>query len=122
MKKIIVTGGLGFIGSNLIKLLLKKNYNVLNIDKVTYSSNFYNTQEFRKNSDYNFIKCDLNNKLKLNKIIFKYKPICIFNLAAETHVDRSIDGPESFIKSNILGVFNLLEIFRKYSKKIKKLD
>jgi dTDP-glucose 4,6-dehydratase len=120
MKKIIVTGGLGFIGSNLIKLLLKKNYNVLNIDKVTYSSNFYNTQEFRKNSDYNFIKCDLNNKLKLNKIIFKYKPICIFNLAAETHVDRSIDGPESFIKSNILGVFNLLEIFRKYSKKNKK--
>jgi dTDP-glucose 4,6-dehydratase len=117
MKKIIVTGGLGFIGSNLIELLLKKNFNVINIDKVTYSSNFYNTQDFSKNTRYRFIKCDLNNKSKLNKIIFKYKPICIFNLAAETHVDRSIDGPESFIKSNILGVFNLLEIFRKFSKK-----
>ena len=119
MKKIIVTGGLGFIGSNLIELLLKKNYSIINIDKITYSSNFYNTLEFIKNSKYKFIKCDLNNRSKLNKIIFKYKPACIFNLAAETHVDRSIDGPESFIKSNILGVFNLLEIFRKYSKKNK---
>jgi dTDP-glucose 4,6-dehydratase len=120
MKKIIVTGGLGFIGSNLIKLLIEKKFSVINIDKITYSSNFYNTKEFLRSSSYKFIKCDLNNKSKLNKIIFKYKPICIFNLAAETHVDRSIDGPESFIKSNIVGVFNLLEIFRKYSKKNKK--
>jgi len=120
MKKIIVTGGLGFIGSNLIELLIKKKFNVINIDKVTYSSNFYNTKDFSKNVHYKFIKCDLNNKSKLSKIIFLHKPLCIFNLAAETHVDRSIDGPESFIKSNILGVFNLLEIFRKYSKKNKK--
>ena len=120
MKKIIVTGGLGFIGSNLIELLIKKKFNVINIDKVTYSSNFYNTKGFSKNIHYKFIKCDLNNKSKLSKIIFLHKPLCIFNLAAETHVDRSIDGPESFIKSNILGVFNLLEIFRKYSKKNKK--
>ena len=120
MKKIIVTGGLGFIGSNLINLLLKKNYFIVNIDKVTYSSNFYNTHEFSKNSKYKFIKCDLNNKNKISKIIFRYKPVCIFNLAAETHVDRSIDGPENFIKSNILGVFNLLEIFKKFSNKNKK--
>jgi len=120
MNKIIVTGGLGFIGSNLIELLIKKNYSVINIDKVTYSSNFYNTLEFIKNSNYKFIKCDLNNRSKLNEIIFKYKPVCIFNLAAETHVDRSIDAPESFIKSNILGVFNLLEVFKKYSKTYKK--
>ncbi len=120
MKKILVTGGLGFIGSNLIELLLKKNYSVINIDKVTYSSNFYNTQEFLKSSSYKFIKCDLNNKSKLSEIIFKYRPICIFNLAAETHVDRSIDDPAAFIKSNILGVFNLLEIFKRYSKKNKK--
>jgi dTDP-glucose 4,6-dehydratase len=120
MKKIIVTGGLGFIGSNLIELLLKKKFTVINIDKVTYSSNFYNTKNFSNAVRYKFIKCDLNNKSKLSKIIFLHKPLCIFNLAAETHVDRSIDGPESFIKSNILGVFNLLEIFRKYSKKNKK--
>ena len=120
MNKIIVTGGLGFIGSNLIELLLRKNFTVINIDKVTYSSNFYNTQDFLKNKHYKFIKCDLSNKPKLSKIVFMHKPVCIFNLAAETHVDRSIDGPESFIKSNILGVFNLLEIFRKFTKKNKK--
>ena len=120
MHNIIVTGGLGFIGSNLIELLIHKKFNVINIDKVTYSSNFYNTKEYTKDKNYKFIKCDLNNRSKLSKIIFKYKPACIFNLAAETHVDRSIDGPESFIQSNILGVFILLEVFRKYSKINKK--
>jgi dTDP-glucose 4,6-dehydratase len=116
MKKIIVTGGLGFIGSNLIELLLKKNYYVINIDKITYSSNFYNTKEFIKNRNYKFIKCDINSK-KLEKILNKYKPNGIFNLAAETHVDRSIDGPKIFIESNIVGVFNILEIFKKFTKK-----
>ena len=120
MQNIIVTGGLGFIGSNLIELLLHKKFKVINIDKITYSSNFYNTQDYTKNSNYRFIKCDLNDKIKLSKIIFKYKPKGIFNLAAETHVDRSIDNPKNFINSNILGVFNLLEIFRKFSKINKK--
>ena len=120
MRKIIVTGGLGFIGSNLIELLLQKKFKVINIDKITYSSNFYNTKEFVKNSNYKFIKCDLNNKKKIKKIIFEFKPDGIFNLAAETHVDRSIDGPESFINSNIIGIFNLLEIFREYIKANKK--
>ena len=119
MKKIIVTGGLGFIGSNLIDLLISKNYYVINIDKVTYSSNFYNTKEFKRNKNYTFIKCDIVSP-KLGKIINKINPIGIFNLAAETHVDRSIDSPDSFIKSNIVGVFNLLEIFRKFSKRNKK--
>ena len=116
MNKIIVTGGLGFIGSNLIELLLSKNYYVINIDKVTYSSNFYNTNDFKNNKKYKFIKCDINDK-KIEKIFNKYKPIGIFNLAAETHVDRSIDSPKSFIESNILGVYNILEIFKKFSKK-----
>ena len=120
MKKIIVTGGLGFIGSNLIELLLKKKFKVLNIDNKSYSSNTYNTKSYYKYLNYAFQECDLNNQTKLNKIIFQYKPICIFNLAAETHVDRSIDSPKSFIKSNILGVFNLLEVFKKYSKKNKQ--
>ena len=108
MRKIIVTGGLGFIGSNLIDLLLKKNFFVINIDKVTYSSNFYNVKEFKKNKNYRFIRCDLNNVNKLRNIFKKFKPIGVFNLAAETHVDRSIDGPKKFIESNIFGVFNLI--------------
>ena len=118
MKKIIVTGGLGFIGSNLIELLLNKNYSVLNIDKVTYSSNFYNVKEFENSKKYKFIKLDINDK-NLIKILNTYKPSGIFNLAAETHVDRSIDNPKNFIKSNIVGVYNLLECFKEYSKKYK---
>ena len=116
-KNVIVTGGLGFIGSNLIKLLIKKKYFVINIDSVTYSSNFYNTKDFKDN--YKFIKCNINNK-NLKKIFFKYKPACIFNLAAETHVDRSIDSPDDFISSNINGVYNILECFKKYYTKYKK--
>ena len=118
-KRIIVTGGLGFIGSNLIDLLLKKNYQVINVDKITYSSNFYNIKEFKKNKNYKFIRCDISSK-KLEKIFNRYNPNGIFNLAAETHVDRSIDNPKSFINSNIIGVFNILEIFKKFSKKNKK--
>ena len=115
MKKVLVTGGLGFIGSNLIKLLLKKNYYVINLDKVSYSSNKYNVKEYDNNKNYKFIKLDINSK-KLTKIFKRYKPIGVFNLAAETHVDRSIDNPSNFIKSNILGTFNLLESFRRFYK------
>ena len=120
MQKIIVTGGLGFIGSNLIDLLLRQKFYVINVDKVSYSSNFHNVKEFEKNKNYRFEKCDLNNKVGLAKIINKYKPRGIFNLAAETHVDRSIDNPKTFIDSNIVGVFNLLEVFKNYVIKNKK--
>ena len=120
MQKVLVTGGLGFIGSNLVKLLLDKKYNVINIDKISYSSNFYNTKDFSRSRKYKFIKCDLKNQKKIEKILNKFKPNCIFNLAAETHVDRSIDSPKNFIDSNILGTFSLLECFRKYFYKYKK--
>ena len=120
MKKIIVTGGLGFIGSNLIDLLLKKNFFVINVDKATYSSNYYNVKEFKNSKKYKFIKLDIENK-KFENVLFKYKPHGIFNLAAETHVDRSIDNPDSFIQSNIVGVYNLLESFKKFSKKNKSI-
>ena len=118
MKKVIVTGGNGFIGSNLIIFLLKKKYFVINIDKMAHASNIYNTRNYKDSKNYKFIKLDIRNK-KLKAILFKFKPMGIFNLAAESHVDKSIDDPGIFIQSNIVGTSNLLEAFKDYSKKYK---
>jgi len=118
MKKAIVTGGNGFIGSNLIKFLLDKKYFVINIDKNKYSNGSYLLKD-RKGKNYKFFNLDINSA-KIFNILKKYKPEVIFNLAAETHVDRSIEKPKDFIHSNINGVFNILEQLRKYKKKIKK--
>jgi len=119
MKKIIITGGSGFIGSNLVSYFLKKKYFVINIDKLSYSGNNYSSYDLSK-KNYIFIKSDINKKNVIIKTLKKYNPSIVFNLAAETHVDRSIDNPEPFIKSNINGVFNLLESIRFYNKNFKK--
>ena len=118
MKKVVVTGGLGFIGSNLIDLLINKKYFVINIDKMAHASNIYNTRNYKDSKNYKFIKLDIRNK-KLKAILFKFKPMGIFNLAAESHVDKSIDDPGIFIQNNIVGLSNLLEAFKDYSKKYK---
>ena len=115
MKKLVVTGGLGFIGSNLIEILLKNNFYVINIDKATYSSNYYNIKEFSKSKKFKFLKYDIKDK-RVKNIFFKYKPEGIFNLAAETHIDRSIDDPGNIIQSNIVGTFNLLECLKEFSR------
>ncbi len=116
MKKILVTGGSGFIGSNLVDFLIRKKFFVINLDKLTYSSNIYKNH-LRNKKNYKLIKIDIINKKKITEIIKQYKPKVIFNLAAETHVDRSIDGPSNFINTNINGTFSLLEALRYLKKK-----
>jgi dTDP-glucose 4,6-dehydratase len=120
MKTVIVTGGLGFIGSNLINILNSKDYFIINIDKLSYASNLKNINSNIKN--YKFYKEDINNKNFIKNILNKYNPSIIYNLAAETHVDRSIDGPTNFINSNILGVFNILESIKNHKNKIKLIQ
>ncbi len=118
MKRFIVTGGYGFIGSNLIKLLIEKNYKILNIDKLSYAAQKYSLKDISK-KNYSFKKLDINNKNELVKIFKKFKPHGIFNLAADTHVDRSIDNSFNFIKNNIFGVYNLLEAIKNYKYKVR---
>ncbi len=120
--KIIVTGGSGFIGSHLVKFLIKKKHIVLNIDKISKYSVNESLYEIEKNKNYYFSKIDLQNFNKLNKSILNFKPNIIFNLAAESHVDRSISNPMDFVKSNINSTINLLESSRFYLNKNKELQ
>lgn len=119
-KTVLVTGGLGFIGSNLVLHLIKLNYFVIILDKKTYSSNLMNLKNIKR-SQFKLIISDINNKLEISKIFKKYNPIGVFNLAAETHVDRSIDNPEIFVKSNVNGVLVLLEQLKKYKKQNRNI-
>ncbi len=118
-KSIMITGGAGFIGSNFIRYLLNKSGfkgAILNVDKLTYSANLKNLEEIEKDYQgrYFFEKADICDKKALDRIFSSYEPDCIVHFAAESHVDRSIFGPEEFIKTNISGTFNLLELARKY--------
>ena len=113
---ILICGGAGFIGSHYVRSIIKSNNNVINLDLLTYAASKKNLSEFEKNINYKFIKEDIGNKKKMDLIINKFKPNLIINFAAETHVDRSIDNAEKFIKTNINGVYNLLEILRKLKK------
>ena len=119
-----VTGGCGFIGGALINKLLKDtNAKVVNIDKLSYASN-YLINDLHKDSNYHFFHGDINNRELISKIFNEFKPKYVLHLAAESHVDRSIDGPKAFIDSNILGTFNLLDLSLQYwnslENKIKK--
>jgi dTDP-glucose 4,6-dehydratase len=108
MSKIfLVTGGSGFIGSEAVRTLIKLGHRVYNFDKLTYASSEESLKGLSK-LNYNFLKGDIYNADQVKEVITKIKPNYILNFAAESHVDRSIDGPEDFIKTNIVGTFNLL--------------
>ncbi len=120
-KKIIVTGGAGFIGANLTNMALSKGYKVLVMDKLTYAGNKKSLN--LKDKNLIFKKIDICNKALVYKTIKDFKPNFIYHLAAESHVDRSIDSPDSFIKTNVLGTFNIIECIRELSrnKSFKKI-
>jgi len=114
-KKILITGGAGFIGSAVIRHIIKNsNHSVINIDKLTYAGNLESLTSVENNPRYFFEKVDICNSNEVSRIISKYQPDLLINLAAESHVDRSIDGPEKFIQTNIIGTYVLLEVVRKY--------
>ena len=113
--KILITGGAGFIGSSLVKYIIRNtNDVVINIDKLTYSGNQDSLKEVESDKNYFFEKIDICNRDSLSKVFLKYRPDAVMHLAAESHVDRSIDDPSAFISTNIIGTFNLLEETRSY--------
>ncbi len=120
MKKLLVTGGAGFIGSNFVRYMLNKykDYKIVNLDLLTYAGNIKSLDDIKNNPNYLFVQGDIADNKLVDKIVSENKIDVIINFAAESHVDRSITNPDIFIKTNVLGTQNLLEIAKKY--KIEK--
>ena len=113
--KLVVTGGAGFIGSAVIRLAIARGHSVLNIDKLTYAANLANLQSVDTHPNYTFAQADICDRAGISKLLAEFRPDAVINLAAESHVDRSIDGPADFIQTNINGTFALLEAVRDYA-------
>ncbi len=122
--KYLITGGYGFIGSNFIKCLLSEDTNayVHNIDCLTYASNLKNIEHIEDTSKYEFSKININNSKKIKSIFYKFRPDRIVHFAAESHVDNSIEKPENFIKTNILGTYNLLNIATEFYLSLNSIN
>ncbi len=115
MTTFFITGGAGFIGSAVIRHLVNNtDYNIVNIDKLTYAGNLESLEPILNSSNYTFEQIDICNKQELQRVFAQYQPDKIMHLAAESHVDRSIDGPSEFIQTNIVGTYNLLEAAKQY--------
>jgi dTDP-glucose 4,6-dehydratase len=119
-KTILVTGGAGFIGSALIRYIIKNTgHKVVNIDKLTYSGNLQSLESVEKDNNYSFQQVDICIERELLDVFVRNQPDIVMHLAAESHVDRSIDGPSDFIQTNIVGTFRLLEQSKKYWQSLK---
>ena len=116
MKNVLITGGAGFIGSHLVKFFVKKypNYNIVNLDNLTYAGNLKNVEEISDSPNYKFEKMDICDFKNVQKVLKKYRINSVINLAAESHVDRSILDPFSFAKTNVLGTLSLLQACKNY--------
>ena len=113
--KILITGGAGFIGSALIRYIINHTEDsVMNVDKLTYAGNLESLTSVANNPRYQFAQVDICDKTKMQQVFDEFQPDVIMNLAAETHVDRSLDSPDAFLQTNILGTYHLLEISRRY--------
>jgi dTDP-glucose 4,6-dehydratase len=112
--KILVTGGAGFIGSAVVRLMIERGYSVVNVDALTYAACLDNLSSVSENSNYHFEHADIRNRNTLDDIFQKHKPDAVMHLAAESHVDRSIDSPVDFIETNVNGTLNMLEAARCY--------
>ena len=120
MKKYLITGGCGFIGSNFIHFLLENELSsqIINLDKMTYAGNKENLSTIENDDNYYFIKGDICNQSTVRDILEKYNPDVIVHFAAESHVDRSIDGPVEFVNTNIVGTMNLLNESNQWLKEL----
>ena len=119
MNRIIVTGGAGFIGSAVVRHIIQNTQDeVCVIDKLTYAGNLESLESVSSNTRYRFEKLDICDKEGVSKVFESFKPTCVMHLAAESHVDRSIDGPGEFIQTNIVGTYTLLECARSYFSKL----
>ncbi|MCL1123889.1 dTDP-glucose 4,6-dehydratase [Shewanella surugensis] len=117
--KILVTGGAGFIGSAVVRHIIKNTHDsVINIDKLTYAGNLESLFSVEHSDRYHFERVDICDRLELDRVFSEYEPDAIMHLAAESHVDRSIDGPAAFIATNIVGTYTLLEATRYYWNKL----